>query len=279
MKLDISNILLNKIITKGDVFMGRKVIDRTGEEALNNFGSKMIVKEYRSAKDIDVYFPEYNWTSKCAQYSQFKNGEIKCPYESRVFGKGYLGEGEYKVSENGKLKKEYIIWRDMLRRCYDPKYYENKPIYKRCKVEEYLLNFQHMGKWIDENYYEVPGEEMCLDKDILCKGNKVYSRDTCIFVPERINLLFVKRDNARGDYPIGVRLTPSGNYQALCDNGYGKQICLGTYSTKEEAFRVYKQYKENLIKETIDSYKGKIPEPYYSRLKTAMYNYEVEIDD
>ena len=258
--------------------MGKKV-SKIGEENINTFGSKMIIKEHRKYSDIDVYFPEYNWTFKHATYQSFKRGKIKCPYEKRYFGVGYLGEGKYKVSENGKLKKEYIIWRDMLRRCYDPKYYENKPIYKRCKVEEYLLNFQHMGKWIDENYYEVPGEEMCLDKDILYKGNKVYSRETCIFVPERINLLFVKRDNARGDYPIGVRLTPSGNYQALCDNGYEKQICLGTYSTKEEAFRVYKQYKENLIKETIDSYKGKIPEPYYSRLKTAMYNYEVEIDD
>ena len=72
---------------------------------------------------------------------------------------------------------------------------------------------------------------------------------------------------------------PSGNYQAYCNNGYGKNIYLGTYSTEEEAFQVYKQYKEKVIKEVIDSYERKIPEPYYSRLKTAMYNYEVEIDD
>ena len=58
-----------------------------------------------------------------------------------------------------------------------------------------------------------------------------------------------------------------------------KRIYLGTYSTKEEAFQVYKQYKEKVIKEVIDSYEGKIPEPYYSRLKEAMYKYEVEIDD
>ena len=34
--------------------MGRKTIDKTGEERLNKFGSKMTIKEYRSAKDIDV---------------------------------------------------------------------------------------------------------------------------------------------------------------------------------------------------------------------------------
>ena len=93
------------------------------------------------------------------------------------------------------------------------------------------------------------------------------------------NLLFVKSNKARGKDPIGVYQLPSGNYQVYCNNGYGKLIKLGTYSTKEGAFQVYKKYKEKLIKETIDSYKGKIPEPYYSRLKEAMYNYEVEIND
>ena len=34
-----------------------KKIDRTGEEKLNNFGSKIIIKEYRKRVDIDVYFP------------------------------------------------------------------------------------------------------------------------------------------------------------------------------------------------------------------------------
>ena len=255
-----------------------KKIDRVGEEGYNKFGSKIIIKEYRKYSDVDVYFPEYNWTFEHAQYSQFKNGSIKCPYEPRYYGKGYLGEGKYKVSENGKYTDEYIIWHDMLKRCYDPKYQEKKPTYKGCTVEEYLLNFQNMCEWINKNYYEIPGETICLDKDILYKGNKIYSKETCIFVPERINKLFTERDNDRGDCPIGATELPSGNYHVRCSNGYGKQINLGTYLTKEEAFDVYKQYKEKVIKEVIDSYEGKIPEPFYSKLKIAMYNYEVKMD-
>ena len=224
-------------------------------------------------------FPEYDWVFEHATYQSFKNREIKCPYEPRVYGIGYVGEGKYKVRENGKITDEYNIWKGMLQRCYDSKYQEKEPAYKGCIVEEYLLNFQHMAEWIENNYYEVPGERMELDKDILCKGNKIYSRDTCIFVPQRINKLFTKRDNSRGDNPIGVSDLPSGNYQVNCNNGYGRKIYLGVYSTKQEAFQVYKNYKEKLIKEVIDSYEGKIPEPYYSRLKEAMYNYEVEIDD
>ena len=224
-------------------------------------------------------FPEYNWTAKHVIYQNFKNGNIKCPYEPRTFGIGCIGEGKYKGKENGETHKYYVIWVSMLQRCYDPKYQEKYPTYNRCKVEDFFLNFQHMCEWLDEHYYEVPGEKMHLDKDILCKGNKVYSRETCIFVPERINLLFVKRDNNRGDNPIGVEDLPSGNYRVRCSNGFGKQIDLGVYPTKEESFKVYKEYKEKVIKETIDSYEGKIPEPYYTRLKTAMYNYEVEITD
>lgn len=256
-----------------------KKINRIGEEKLNSFGSKIVIKEYRKYSDIDVYFPEYNWIAKHVQYKHFKNGNIKCPYERRTCGVGYLGEGKYKTRENGKNTDKYEIWHSMIKRCYDSKYQEKYPTYKGCRVEDCLLNFQHMGKWIEENYYEVPGERMCLDKDILHKGNKIYSRETCIFVPNRINSLFTKRDNDRGDCPVGVTPNSCGNYLASCRNRYGKSICLGTYSTKEEAFQVYKQYKEKVIKEVIDSYEGIIPEPHYSRLKEAMYNYKVEIND
>ena len=255
--------------------MRRKKIDRTSEETINNFGSKMVIKEYRSTRNVDVYFPKYNWVAKNTRYDNFKNGTIKCPYEPRYFGVGYLGEGKYTVSENGKLKKEFKIWYDMIKRCYDPKYQEEHSTYKGCKVEDYLLNFQYMAEWINENYYEVSGEKMCLDKDILYKGNKVYSRETCIFVPERINLLFVKSNKSRGDNPIGTYPLPSGNYRAMCSNGYGKNIPLGVYSTPEEAFKRYKQCKENYIKQVANEYKGRIPDKLYN----ALYNYEVEIDD
>ena len=256
-----------------------KKIDRIGEEKINNFGSKMVIVEYRSTLDIDVYFPKYDWTFKHAQYTHFKRGKIKCPYEPRYYGKGYLGEGKFKVRENGKITDGYNIWHHMLQRCYDPKYQEKEPTYKGCTVESHLLNFQNMGEWIENNYYEVPGEKMCLDKDILCKGNKVYSRDTCIFVPQRINNLFTKCNKSRGKDPIGVHPNSSGSYVVLCNDIYGKRIYLGSYSTKEEAFRIYKNYKEKVIKEVIDSYEDKIPEPHYSRLKIAMYKYKVDVDD
>ena len=259
--------------------MGRAKIDRTGEENVNNFGSKMIIVGYRNKRDIDVYFPAYNWIAKNKQYDNFKKGKIKCPYEKYAYGVGYLGIGEYSSKKNGKITKCYEVWHSMLQRCYDSKYKRRRPTYNACEVCTEWHNFQNFAHWYNDNYYEIEDEVISLDKDILVKCNKIYSRDTCIFVPQRINSLFIKRDGLRGKNPIGMTLMPSGNYQAYCNNGYGKRIYLGVYSTKDEAFGVYKQYKEKIIKEVIDSYEGIIPEPYYSRLRDAMYNYQVEIDD
>ena len=56
------------------MIMGSK-INRVGEENINNFGSRMVIVEYRMRRDIDVYFPEYNWTAKNVEYKTFKNGK------------------------------------------------------------------------------------------------------------------------------------------------------------------------------------------------------------
>ena len=256
--------------------MGMK-IDRTGEENINRFGSKMTIIRSNGNKDIDIYFPEYNWISKNKCYGDFKIGNIKCPYEPRTLGHGYIGEGKYNTNENGENTKCYQTWHGMLERCYSEKTYKKQPTYKGCKVSDEWLCFQNFAKWYYENIYFIEGERMALDKDILYKGNKIYSRNTCIFVPERINTLFVKQQNQRGELPIGVYKFRK-KYATDC-RGNGEHIHLGIYNTPEEAFQVYKSYKEKIIKQTIDSYECVIPEPHYSRLREAMYNYEVEMYD
>ena len=149
--------------------MGSK-IDRTDEENINNFGSKMVIIEYRGALDIDVYFPEYDCVAKNKQYGDFKKGEISCSYERRYYGIGYIGEGKYKISdENGKETKYYKVWHDMLRRCYNSKYHEKYSTYKDCEVVEEWYNLQNFGNWFTDNYYEIKGQRMHLDKDILGK--------------------------------------------------------------------------------------------------------------
>ena len=105
----------------------------------------------------------------------------------------------------------------MLRRCYDKKILEKFPTYKRCTVCDEWLFYPNFKKWFDENYYEIEGQKMALDKDIISKGNKVYSPENCIFVPNNINVLFTNRKGERGDYPIGVSWKIKNNkFQAQC---------------------------------------------------------------
>ena len=252
-----------------------KIIDRTGEEKINNFGSVMIIKEYRNYDDIDVHFPKYNFTKEHVQYDKFKKGEISCIYERRTYGVGYIGNGKYVASINGKHTKCYMIWKNMLRRCYDPKSIEKRPTYKGCEVSPEWHDFQVFSDWFQTNYYEIEDERMALDKDILCKGNKIYSPDTCIFVPNKINTLFIKSNGSRGDYPVGVYYNKSNKkYIAQCKINE-KQKHLGCYDTPEEAFQVYKNFKEKYIKEVAEEYKNKIPQKLYD----AMINYRMEIND
>ena len=167
----------------------------------------------------------------------------------------------------------------MLQRCYYDKFHERNPTYIGCKVCDEWLNFQNFAEWYEKNYYEVEGETMCLDKDILVKHNKIYSTDTCIYVPQTINLLFTKNNSKRGESVIGT--TPfKGKYVVQCHlinpkTGKSKYEYLGRYDTQEKAFEVYKYYKEKNIKEVADYFKNLIPK----RLYDGMYSYEVEITD
>ena len=258
---------------------------KVGEVNYNNFGSKMEVINYRKFNDIDVYFEEYNWVFYNAQYDNFLKGSLKCPYEPRVCGKGYIGEGKYKSRVNGKKTDIYIEWIMMLNRCYSDDLHKEHNTYLNCEMYEEWHNFQKFAEWRENNFYQVGNEKMCLDKDILVKGNKIYSPETCIFVPDRINKLFTKSDKARGEYPIGVNYSKKYNdLRVRCsvfniDKNKKERIHIGTFKPNqvEEAFQCYKTFKENYIKQVADDYysKGLIPKKLYD----AMYRYKIEITD
>ena len=168
----------------------------------------------------------------------------------------------------------------MLERCFDEKVKERCPTYENVTCCKEWLSYKNFEKWFNSNYYEVKGERMALDKDILFKGNKIYSPETCIFVSTKINSIFTKNNSNRGNFPIGVIYRPDINktnpYNAQCSTlKENKQISLGYFKTPEEAFNAYKTFKENYIKQIADEYKPYIPRKLYE----AMYRYEVEITD
>ena len=245
---------------------------RIGQENYNNQGCIMTIIAYRNAKDIDVQFEDGTIVVNKI-YKNFKSGAIKNPNHTSVYNTGYVGQGHYSKAVD---KDAYMTWQGMLRRCYDSKCHIKFPTYIGCEVCEEWHNFQNFAEWYYNNYYEIEGQTVALDKDIICKGNKVYSPGTCVFTPQCINKLFTKRDANRGSLPIGVSYHKKNNkYQTNCSDGSGYMMYLGCYNTPEEAFEAYKQYKEQTIKDIAEEYRDLIPEVLYN----AMINYEVEIED
>ena len=83
------------------------------------------------------------------------------------------------------------MYHNMYDRCYSPAYHERSPQYKDCEIcPEWLDDKNNFYDWVLENYYTIDREQIDLDKDILVKGNKIYSPDTCIFAPHSINTYF-----------------------------------------------------------------------------------------
>ncbi len=164
---------------------------------------------------------------------------------------------------------EYYTWKNMFKRCYSTTYQLTKPSYKGCIVCKDWWDSQTFIEWYSKN--KIEGFQ--LDKDILIKGNKIYSPETCCFVPREINMLFAKSNSIRGELPIGVRLVKSKFRSFIYQNN--KFIHLGYYNTSQEAFNAYKIAKESHIKAIADKWKDHISKQVYN----AMYNYIVEITD
>jgi hypothetical protein len=254
-----------------------QIINREGETIRNKYGSNMTIVEYINTQDITVKFD--NGQILKSNYSNFKKGTIKSLYDKSICNIGYIGEGKYQCWNNKNKTKPYICWCSMFTRCYNENQRYMNPTYKDCTVAEEWHNFQNFAKWFYENYYEVDDERMDLDKDILVKGNKVYSPEACIFVPKDINSLFVNRQGDRGNYPLGISKAYKSGFVATCsiyDNNKYIIKRIGKFNSIEDAFYSgYKPFKENYIKQVADKYKDQIPKKLYD----AMYNWVVEITD
>ncbi|CEQ01601.1 Uncharacterised protein [[Clostridium] sordellii] len=257
-----------------------KLINRIGDVSYSKKGEKMTIVEYINNDDITVEFEDVHKTKIKTRYYEFKLGNIKNPNRPIVYNKGYLGVGKYKsIAENKKQTKCYDTWKGILRRGYCERYKQKHPAYKDVTVCEEWHNFQNFAKWYEENYYEVDGEKMCLDKDILVKGNKVYSPDTCVFVPQTLNNTFTKNEAIRGKLPIGCymyneKIKVQLSYYNFNTKKKQRKV-LGYFEDKNDAFYTYKKYKEKYIKELANYYKNFIPK----RLYESLLSYNVEIDD
>ena len=270
--------------------MNRNKTDRTGETNMSNEGCVMKIVQYNSRNGIIVEFQDEHKYRVHTNYQAFKKGKCKNPFYPSVYGHGYLGiDKESDVPKTKELKDgksvitwEYTKWMNMLQRCFDNKYKEKHSTYKNvtcCDKWLCFANFLEDLEILKQECNWNVDEKLNLDKDILHKGNKIYSLENCILVPQWINTLFIKCDINRGNCPIGVCYNKkSKKYQALCSVN-GKQTRIGYYTTPQEAFNAYKIAKENEIKKIANDCVSKGFITKDSRLYNAMISYQIEIDD
>lgn len=137
--------------------------------------------------------------------------------------------------------KLYKLWHSMVQRCYDAKHLARQPHYARCTVCQEWLKFSAFKMWAEAHYKD----GLHLDKDI--KGNgKLYSPETCIFVPRWVNQFVVQNKEKTGPLPTGVK--PSKDkFIARCRHPFAGPIHLGSFSTIEEAEEKYKDFKRNVV--------------------------------
>ena len=200
-------------------------------------------------------------SERVAALDSIRRGSVKDFYKPNVCGVGFIG-GDV-TSGRGKLRS-YSVWRNIIQRCYNEKcvgykFYGGSGV----TVNERWLNYQEFAKWYDEHYLE----GFDLDKDLKVLGSKVYSQDTCSFIPKELNKLLTNHKAKRGDHPVGV--TKLGNrFVAQLSNPFSKKRHLGCFETATKAFSVYKDHKEFTVKKSAQDYynRGEICEAVYNNL-------------
>lgn len=195
-----------------------------------------------------------------------------------VHGIGF-NDRKYPAFVNKSVTIEYEAWKGMLRRC-TKNYWDKYPTYLGVTCSENFKSFSFFYEWFhkqqNSSATDSQGSKWCLDKDLLTRGNKVYSEGKCCFIPQRINSLLTKRDTSRGEYLVGVYWHKKlSKYKSQCSIGKGKRKHLGYFSTEQEAFLAYKTFKELLIKQVANEYKHQIDERAYA----ALMAYEVNEND
>ena len=236
----------------------------------NNYG-KLVVLEYENIYNLKVKFIDTAYETTTRAY-QLRKGEVKDRSSPSVYGVGIIGNCITRVC--GVETRDYQLWKSMLCRCYDVSYSNKNPTYKDCTVSDNFKYFHYFKEWCHRQI-GFDQEGWHLDKDILVKGNKVYSEDVCAFVPSEVNSLLTKRDSLRGDCPVGVSYKPRINRYIAQIRKFKKVINLGYFSTPEEAFNAYKEAKEAYIKSLAEKWKDKIDPRVYE----ALMKYRVEITD
>lgn len=144
--------------------------------------------------------------------------------------------------------QRYRTWGHMLERCYSPRYLAQHPTYQGCSVDPEWLRFSSFKTWMDSQRWD----GMVLDKDLLVIGNKIYSPETCLFVPPWINSLLANLSTKNRTLPMGVHM--HGKSFRARYKSFGKTTSIGIFDSADDAHIAYRIRRLGEIKTRVDLY-------------------------
>lgn len=243
-----------KLILEGTIFESK-------------YYGEFFIKRYNSNTNVLVEFLNTKSRTKTT-IKACRSGSVKDYEAPTVYGVGFIGLGEYRlgIGSDRVVRKAYSKWSNMLRRVYVSDHITKDTTYENCVVDYLWLNFQNFARW----YVSQSGGDcdMELDKDLLIKGNKLYSPYTCTLLPKEINTTLTKNDKNRSIYGIGVSKRDGKSYRSNSKQGK-------TYDNPRDAYIEYKTCKENRLKLLAEKYKTVISREAYNSLLV----YQVEAAD
>jgi hypothetical protein len=232
----------------------------------NSFGDFEVLY-INGSRDVGVRFLETGTVVRGLQKGNVKRGCVSDYMVPTVEGVGYVGAG----GKGGSKSKAYSYWHSMLERCYSEVYHKTRPTYIGCTVCSEWLNFTTFNIWFNVHYKE----GYHLDKDLLVQGNKLYSPNTCKFIPPKINSLICDNESVRGECFAGVSKRKKKGTQDFNGlyNSSAHGVYLGRFTDEDLAFSHYKEFKGLLYQSYAQYYfeLGYIDD----ETRDALYNREV----
>ncbi|QPP24936.1 hypothetical protein I5102_003427 [Pseudomonas aeruginosa] len=160
------------------------------------------------------------------------------------------------ISTQNHTRSGYL-WFDLLKRTQIGGRFQRKyPAYAGVTLG--FKSYQQFAEWaISQPGYgcrDAEGKIFQLDKDILIPGSKLYSPDTCAFVPAHLNSILNISRRSRGPLTLGVSIDRStGRYRARAKKK-GVTVGLGTFSTTTEAHKAWQRFKAECLMEAAYEY-------------------------
>ena len=237
-----------------------------GTQFKTNSSGVCTVIKYENAKNVYVMFEDGTFVK--ATSSNLRTGSVKNPNKPTVFG---FGVNDANLRDP--TDKRYVLWYSLIRRAYSEVYHKRKPTYKGVRVSgdwKYLSNFIRDVEQMP-NFDMALSENWELDKDLLGGNQRLYSKDTCCFLPRELNTLFTNESNKglkKGVF-YNKRL---GKFTASINRGGKGRSHIGVYLTEDEAHYNYCKEKQKHLDSLILKYEDKLPDNVKLKLKDWFIN-------